>query len=907
MIISWLLVLLLYFTRATCNYCPTRKTITLNPYGRPISCHSSSDCPMSSKCFLISGYCCEDLTVMAPECPQEMIPVKISQNKLLQCKMTDKTTCPNGSVCVPSSIPTVGHCCAPDPSEGCAVGSRVLRKDTSKEAILCSPSTQRKADTCPGESSCQWNFNLKQYQCCEPDDGCPRSHRPMLDEHSVVRACDPSKNINCPRGGVCWYNFWHGKFQCCQPIAENLCPANMVVFLSPDGPISCNSDSECPEMYKCQQNICCGHPGACPRPAHSPARDEHGRLRPCFAPGFVDCPGDSSCEPSIYPMVVRHAWKQQLCCAKTVLTCADGGSPYPSNKDPMPCDKSKIDSCPVDTKCRASNVPKTFICCRTKILSAQLCPKGWILENNQLKILSSPHVPEVVYPRKPSSSNLWAHAAAQNGVSKGKSSNIQAKNSGNTSFGMPVGPFYKARRKTYAQKQYNNTKEARIVLAPLEGEKIYTLEKYVVVSSEKPEKKEFVKPRKGPMSGVFVCCRLASNLQCSTPNITPYIINNAPRLCTLSNTIPNPCPLNFSCQPSNVAQVHICCPINSNIRPLPAIQINRPVQSSYYGNQIMCMDGSIPAYVGQEMVQCNYLNTPDCCPPTYICALSTQRGINVCCHSQLRSSARLSSRKEVRNICPEDSILVPDGDNQCFDSRECPGTSTCHPEPNEIRGHCCQQLECNEDYSLRLPTQRCVEDGECGENGKCQGVPGLEDVRVCCIPNFEKKHRCLGRGTFLHSGHSIFCTANEDCPAEHECSNSTTTGSSICCASSKTHDLCPENRIPYRNVKDDQPIKCAVTELSSACPTGYVCKTGPSGDSFCCSFIAFCPPGKVPDIDERLNHARRCRNSSDCAPGYSCGPSSVELIQICCSSKTAFGIRQQSQTDDYKLWTIMEG
>ncbi|CAD5209993.1 unnamed protein product [Bursaphelenchus okinawaensis] len=115
---------------------------------------------------------------------------------------------------------------------------------------------------------------------------------------------------------------------------------------------------------------------------------------------------------------------------------------------------------------------------------------------------TSARLPEVVYPKKSQSNNLWTNAAVQNGVSKGKSTNNSAKNSGNTSYGMPVGPVHKARRKTYAQKQYISTKEARIVLAPLEGEKVYTLEKYVVVSSEQPERQESTKRPKGPKAAV---------------------------------------------------------------------------------------------------------------------------------------------------------------------------------------------------------------------------------------------------------------------------------------------------------------------------------------------------------------------------------------------------------------------
>ncbi|CAD5211548.1 unnamed protein product [Bursaphelenchus okinawaensis] len=1225
-----LLVLFLISTLGYSSYCPRGQTVTLNPYGRSIPCHSSSECPEASECYSKSGYCCESLAPKLTECPQGMAPIKVSQNRVLQCKVSEKNSCPDGSVCVPGSTSSVAHCCMADPTEGCAAGSRVLRDSSTRKPLLCNPQTLRQADTCPGEASCQWNFELKQYQCCEPDDGCPRSHRPMLDDQSVVRICDPGKNVHCPRGGICWYNFWHGRFQCCQAIVESLCPINMVAFLSPDGPVACKTSKECPEMYSCEKGMCCGQPGTCPLSLHSPARDERGHLRPCFAPNFVDCPGDSSCEASIYPMMVQHKWKQQLCCAKSVLTCAEGGTPYPSHKDAMPCDKSKIDACPVDTKCQASNVPKTYICCRTKRQTNQLCPAGWVLENNQLKYckptshdclnscLMSPHTrrflccsplmraqsrlkqlslvsldgdytcplffvgPEIqnrlekrctvpgsrgdcspgfvcatsledvnvnlccgpsdnqkdesnfrcpnpgqvevvengrnrfcdAYsndcprgstchsalnsyqmmiccysspsetPVCPSDSLPQPSAAAyvpcdlnranqcDNGYLCVPSANqpqtaiccsrinpnsyvcpnqqslylengrpricsLQQANPCPTGFTCtqtvsnvgtyvccslpstatcpprytvvtgvngaaihcnlnspndcpaetqcldspnqaqnavccrssdaprvcPVGmsalllPNNQVERCTgpgsacpvsgytcqlsnylsawvccgrdreqilcpngdvpYSQ-QLGSPFRCTLYAFPSECPANYQCQVSSQASANvccpsnvqpNPPGPNPPNPTPGPyppyepteptfrpptpdltcpvgwspyedsegayhfcqhpldtqcpqgfsctqssVSGVFVCCRLASNLKCANTNSTPYIINNAPRLCSLSSALPNPCPYNFSCQSSNIPQVNICCPltyINTITRPIQQISPQNNGQSNYYTNQIMCVDGSIPAYVGQQMLQCNYLNTPDCCPPTYTCSLSTQRGIN---YEMNRSLARLSSRKEGRSPCSDNEIAVDGVD--CFDSRECPGLSMCNIRSNDVRGDCCVKPQCQDGYDLAMPTEMCHDDSECREDNICQPFGEIKDYKVCCKPKKQPRSECIGRETLRHAGKSVYCRTDTQCPYGYECSEKTSNNQSMCCKLQNVNNICPDNRSPYKDSRD-LPMSCKESDPTSLCPAGYVCKKGPMGDAHCCSLIAFCPPGKIPEINEDTNHAKK--------------------------------------------------
>lgn len=72
------------------------------------------------------------------------------------------------------------------------------------------------------------------------------------------------------------------------------------------------------------------------------------------------------------------------------------------------------------------------------------------------------------------------------------------------------------------------------------------------------------------ITGIFMCCRLASNIQCPK-KYTTMLVNNNPRLCSINRQAPaqteyqrqqqvftnNGCPLGFACLQSNVVLFNI--------------------------------------------------------------------------------------------------------------------------------------------------------------------------------------------------------------------------------------------------------------------------------------------------------------------------------------------------------------
>ncbi|KAH7727321.1 Protein K01C8.2 [Aphelenchoides avenae] len=308
------------------------------------------------------------------------------------------------------------------------------------------------------------------------------------------------------------------------------------------------------------------------------------------------------------------------------------------------------------------------------------------------------------------------------------------------------------------------------------------------------------------VAGIFICCRLASNLKCQN-NLVTLLVNNNPRLCTMNNF--NSCPRGYSCQQSTVAQVNICCG-----------------QSSSTSGELLCRDGQIPAYVGPNVRYCSRLGQPDTCPPSYICSPSNRVGMNVCCHyfpPTRRTHIRLHSG-QVTNVCGETAAPFLDREGvpvECSDDPSaCPADFDCQPSMTNTKMYCCQEAACPgpSSYGGGGLGRKCSNDDDCQAMLECMQSPNLPG---------------------------------------HECSSYTTNGESICCQSYLELDnACPENRDPYRDSTTDEYAYCDVG--NTECPNGFLCKHNiHSGRRICCSPIAFCPNGRVPLIDSLTQQAKR--------------------------------------------------
>ena len=410
-------------------------------------------------------------------------------------------------------------------------------------------------------------------------------------------------------------------------------------------------------------------------------------------------------------------------------------------------------------------------------------------------------------------------------------------------------------------------------------------------------------------AGIFLCCRIARNLQCSS-GYTTLLINNSPRLCSPRNA--NSCPSEYTCQESNLETVNICCG-----------------QGTSTGS-LLCADGQTPAYIGTNVRYCSRVGSADVCPPSYVCAASNRAGYNVCCH-YIRQRLFSTLLREESAVCGSTAIAYfpesnPSRALECTtDPTICPNDFFCQPSMTDTRMYCCQEARCPNSGPLPDPTVACDSDSECKFGAVCTPAVNVPNVKICCsadtslrrFPDAVQSPRCLGRRTYVTSGTPILCSSNGDCKPTFECSSHTTTKDSICCEiiyPGIYPDFCPDNREPIRSTVSDEPISC---DIPTSCPDNSICKANPSrSKKYCCSQIPFCK-NSSPQIDNKTGQAKRCFGGfSDCNPGYNCYESTVNNIYVCCGVVSQQNSVSSSLNNNYNMrggkskgeaWLVLDG
>uniref|UniRef100_A0A7I4Y5V0 CC domain-containing protein n=1 Tax=Haemonchus contortus TaxID=6289 RepID=A0A7I4Y5V0_HAECO len=342
---------------------------------RLVQCSSDDECLPPSQCHT-TGYCCMIALNQEPPpvgCPIGTRPLVNSSGMELTCSPSVPDSCPGGALCYTDSLTNAKRCCGTDPGQGCPSGSRVLLTSLEKPR-LCVPG---KANAlCPRGALCQWSHLIDRYQCCEPDNGCPRHQAPLKKVDALK--CNP-RGAPCPDGAGCHFNFWTASYQCCKLDTTDLCPAGQVPILAESNgePKSCRQSMDCPTSYHCaENNICCGSPGTCPE-NQQPAKDKFGRLTACTARNGNTCPTGSQCFPTGF-------FSQHLCCEQIEYTCPGYSTPYPSSRFPQKCDLGEPWRCG-DKQCMPSNIPNVDICCQSTIVrqrEVNPCPSGWAPNDN---------------------------------------------------------------------------------------------------------------------------------------------------------------------------------------------------------------------------------------------------------------------------------------------------------------------------------------------------------------------------------------------------------------------------------------------------------------------------------------------------------------------------------------------
>ncbi|KAK5968446.1 hypothetical protein GCK32_013505 [Trichostrongylus colubriformis] len=310
-------------------------------------------------------------------CPIGTRPLKNASGVELICSTSVPDSCPGGALCYTDSLTDVKRCCGSDPGQGCPSGSRVLLTYLEKPR-LCTPG---KLDAlCPRGALCQWSHLIDRYQCCEPDNGCPRHQAPMKTVNGKPLECSPL-GVPCPDGGGCHFNFWTASYQCCKLDTAGGMSFFSDFFCSFLNSISLEKYSaEVRRIHNIQMRLELSRFLLLflLKSAHSKWLPwGRCRLTACTARNGNTCPSGSQCMDTNIP-------SQKLCCEEIEYSCPGFSTPYPSSRFPQKCDIMESWRCG-ERQCMPSNIPNVHICCQSTIIRQRdinPCPSGWAPSDN---------------------------------------------------------------------------------------------------------------------------------------------------------------------------------------------------------------------------------------------------------------------------------------------------------------------------------------------------------------------------------------------------------------------------------------------------------------------------------------------------------------------------------------------
>ncbi|KAL3098139.1 hypothetical protein niasHS_001975 [Heterodera schachtii] len=762
--------------------CPSGSQVPVLRNGQNVFCDLGAQrCPSGSSCVsALNAFgmmiCCRNARQSLPLCPVGMQP-EPSAIGYVPCDLLAPGQCSEGYQCVHSrDDPEMNICC-----------SRLRNQPPSAAA----------APICPNQQI-------------------------LLRDGSSPRYCSPRQGISaCPNGYQCDESIGQPNvFVCCSIPSLAMCPQGFVSSLDvrTQSPIRCSpmDVSMCPAEAQCLQAtnrasefLCCEstEPGrVCPVPGQAALLKPNGRPEECTGPG-------SPCSKSSYTCQLSNVLNRYVCCGTpaAVVLCADGRETY--QQEPgrvVQCNPITWPSeCPAGYECALSNRPDVHVCCRR---------------------MTVPPNPNVPLPNTDLPPPLQTEQPIESITFRPPVDELTC----------PVGwSAYEDQRGAH-----HFCQDALDMTCP-----------------------HGFSCAQSSVSGIFMCCRLASTIQCPHEYST-LMVNNNPRLCSLTvmrrsttagsgqssattaNTL-HACPTGYTCMQSSVPAVYVCCGGaglagatgagtgyggssgsgygSSNggygsgtggavFPPAPPLVPALPPGTSglITTNQMgqpYCMDGQMPAYLGQLVRYCVMLGQASECPPSYTCAMSNRPGLYVC----------------------------------------------CHPFPVNRRASKAQQMR---DYSKTNTTNYGI----------------------------------------------------------------------ISAATARRH--CPDNREPYRNPETGELRSCGTAaalhdDVNSVkhglCPPSFVCKRdvqwrkpatkGEEAPRVCCSPIAFCPDARLPQVDPRTRHAKRCLSADvkvsptagtvkrhhhyhgysdndygNCTTPYTCQPSTVSGIFVCCKVPPMTGI-----------------
>uniref|UniRef100_A0A5S6Q926 BPTI/Kunitz inhibitor domain-containing protein n=1 Tax=Trichuris muris TaxID=70415 RepID=A0A5S6Q926_TRIMR len=321
--------------------CPD-ESLKIDSNGDPVSCSETTPCLPPYVCHPVDvdsgkGICCNEQSGLLlrqhrpfGRCPKNLTAlVTADKGEPLRCSIRD-AECPVGFFCsLHSDSDTNGICCS-FPAEELSCPMFTRPKYTKVGLEKCGP--HEAPPSCLLDSDmCYFNREYRIYYCCEGLlPGCPVDSEPFDGSvNASVARCSAHSNATCATPAFCFFDPTANHSICCQNKQE--CP-NGSPSLSDENGNRLTCSNKCPTGYRClnvglkrDRKACC---------ADDPLtwRCDHGRslLRSNGDP--VTCSSNSPC-PESYLCTGKDS--SMICCPRAEYICdqsVNAGEHCPGSK-----------------------------------------------------------------------------------------------------------------------------------------------------------------------------------------------------------------------------------------------------------------------------------------------------------------------------------------------------------------------------------------------------------------------------------------------------------------------------------------------------------------------------------------------------------------------------------------------
>ncbi|CAD6195821.1 unnamed protein product [Caenorhabditis auriculariae] len=373
--------------------CPQQgQTPVLTPQGNNQQCFnlgSANECPVGSICVSASNgggflICCTSST-STPVCPNNAVP-QASANGFVPCQINFPQTCNTGFSCVPAvNNPQITLCCSGTTSAATCPANFAPALDALGNSINCSPAQPA---GCPAGSSCMQATANSGFICCRSstvERVCPNNQNALLSPSGSLVPCN-GPGAPCDTAGfTCQLSTTVAQYICCgNEITSSgaTCLDGRVTYQQVSGQtytcdVGSASTTRCPFGYDCATStqvnvfVCCLTGSTTPSPSGSyqcPSgwsaylNEVNHEARSCSGVFDMSCPAGFSCTPAT-------SSSQYVCCRlASVLACINNQA-YLSNGHPRLCSTARVNQCPRGYSCQQSTNPTVTICCTSSTLA----------------------------------------------------------------------------------------------------------------------------------------------------------------------------------------------------------------------------------------------------------------------------------------------------------------------------------------------------------------------------------------------------------------------------------------------------------------------------------------------------------------------------------------------------------